>query len=226
MKTTAQAFLFSLTLLMMPNLSSARPMTDTERTQLKTQLDTILKNNQDECYINISNVNKVDVLAQNSQKKKTYIEKTTKDSYISGRLTSTLNLNATDAMLPEGNISNDSPNSFTVSYIRPVDLDVVEIKYDEIQTQNFAQGTVVHYFDLVNTQPVWKYSTLDLQNGELKKAHVRCKSKGESGFESAKAAATPIKSGSFMFLDLELMAPEKYCLTECTEPLAFSTSTY
>lgn len=229
MKTTTHAFLFSLMLLMLPNFASAmRAMTEAERVQLKTQLDSIVKNNQDECYINISNMNSIEVLSQSPQKKKSYIEKKTKDSYVSSRLSSTLNMDTTDVMLPEGAISNDSTTSFSIAYTRPVDLNVVEINYEDIQTQNFVEGLVVHYFDLENGQPKWKYSTLDLQDGNTKKAHVRCKSKGDSGFEAAKAAAKPTKAGSFFFLDLELLAPEQYCLTLCTEPMAqtFSEATY
>ncbi len=229
MKTTTLAFLFSLMLFMFPNFASAmRAMTEAERTELKTQLDTVLKNNQDECYINISNMNSIEVLSQSPQKKKSYIEKKTKDSYVSGRLSSTLNMDATDEMLPEGAISEDSTTSFSIAYTRPVDLNVVEFDYEDIQTENIVQGLVVHYFDLENRQAKWKYSTLDLQDGDTKKAHVRCKSKGNSGFEAAKAAAKSTKAGSFIFLDLELLAPEKYCLTQCTEPMAsrYSESIY
>ncbi|OYZ21234.1 MAG: hypothetical protein B7Y39_09385 [Bdellovibrio sp. 28-41-41] len=229
MKTTTRAFLFSLMLIMLPSFASAmRAMTEAERTQLKTQLNTVLENNQDECYVNISNMNSIEVLSQSPQKKKSYVEKKTRDSYVSGRLSSTLNMDATDVMLPEGAISEDSTTSFSIAYTRPVDLNVVEFNYEDILSHNIVEGLVVHYFDIENGQAKWKYSTLDLQDGDTKKAHVRCKSKGDSGFEAAKAAAKPTKAGSFIFLDLELLAPEKYCLMQCTEPMAsrFSESTY
>jgi hypothetical protein len=189
-KTITRTFLFSLIVLTLtPFANAMRAMTQAERTQLKEKLDSVLKNNQDECYINISNINSIEVLSQTPQNKKSYIDKYTKSSYVNGRLSSTLNLDATDVMLPEGSISNDSPESVTISYTRPVDLDYVEVNYEDIHIQNFAEGIVVHYFALVNGQPNWKYSTLDLQDGDSKKAHVRCKSKANSGFEAAKAAA-------------------------------------
>lgn len=224
MKLFIHSILCGVLFYAVPNLAQiqteiqTRAMNESERTQLKALLDSVLKNNQDECYVNISNFNNIDVLTLPAQKQKTYIDQNTKEAYVRGRLSSTLNLNVTEPLLPEGTISFDVPSRFTINYIRPVSLNVVEISYADIQTQNFAQGHVVHHFETRNGQPAWTQSTVNIVNADTNKAHIRCKAKGDFGFGSAKSTTPPIKSGSFIFLDLELAAPE-YCLTKCTEPL-------
>lgn len=224
MKTFAHTFLFSLILMTVSTQAqSIRTMSETERTQFKTQLDSVLKNNQDECYVNISNYNNIDVLSPSllPQKNKggSYIEQNTKNIYVRDRISSTLNLDITESLLPEGVITFSDATHFIVSYMRPVSVNVVEISYSEIQTPNFVQGMVYHTFEIKDGQPVWTQSTLDLADGENRKAHVRCKTKGGSGFDYVKSATKPVKAGAFIFLDLELAPAKEYCLVQCTEPL-------
>lgn len=196
--------------------AAIRSMTDSERTVIKSQLDSILKNSQDECYVNASNFNNIDVLSLTDKRQKTFIEKNSRNLYLRGDLAATLNLDPTETLIPEGTIAIDDSNQVIVNYRRAVSLNPVEISYSEIETQDIAEGVVTHAFETQNGQLVWKYSLVDFYEAENKKPHVRCKAKGDDGFLKGKTVVKPVETNSFKFLDLEFIIPE-YCLTQCSD---------
>lgn len=195
---------------------STRALTESERMTIKAHLDSILKNSQDECYVNASNFNNIDILSLANKKKKPIIEKTTRNLYLRGDLSATLNLDKTETLLPEGTITVDASNRVIVNYRRAASLNPVEIRYSEIETQNIVEVFVTHVFEALYEQPVWKYSLVDLDDGKTKRPHVRCKAKGDDGFQKGKAVVNPIETNAFTFLDLEFIIPE-YCQTQCSD---------
>ncbi len=215
MRRIAAALVLNLVLIGAAS-ASTRTMTDSERTIIKSQLDSILKNNQDECYVNASNFNNIDVLSLANKKQKTFIEKKSRNLYLPGDLAATLNLDTTETLLPEGTIASDDSNQVIINYRRAISLNPVEMSYSAIETQDIAEGFVTHVFETQNGQSVWKYSLVDLHEAENKKPHVRCKAKGDEGFLKGKTVIKPIETNSFKFLDLEFIIPE-FCLTQCSD---------